>query len=817
MAYTSEIKEQVLKDLASGVSAGKISRTYQISIPTIYNWKNKYLGNLNIIEKTESTEEDKTVESTLEPVNENMKETDENQKSLSQESKPTKEEEVNQTASMLMQEGSLEKALSVLNHPLYKDDADILFKKANILISLAIKDNDIEKAKEAYSICENPNLGGDKRFVDRIRTILDKFPVLKREVFPILKMSLEELMAMPLLELSHQLQRLNRARCLKEVLNICNNFPDQNNSEIIMHKARSLFYLGRKDNDIEKIKESYELCQKIKYKINLNSIIQKIEEQFPNVDWSLYQPAQTEEILNIENPPSHDEFKGMPMPEVNKQLRLLIDAGNLEEVVDIIDDSPYRNNPNVALQKVKALFCLGKKNNDIEKIKDAYRVCLKFESRRRQDFQQHMKKIESAFPEVDWSLCQPQDEEENIRRFPSHDELREMPMPEVNKQLRLLIDAGNLEEVVDIIDDSPYRNNPNIALQKVKALFCLGKKNNDIEKMKEAYRVCLKFESRQDFQQYMKKIESAFPEVDWSLCQPQDEEVPKVSKPLETPKKTTNSLEDNSKRKVVTELLMKIHCDFITTSEIENAEIDAWYKDLLILALTHKKSRENALSLVKKLKGKYCKEEKKVKILNKLLERIKIKRGINFDVNDYIPHLPASFDYQLLDQILEKKALKESREVAKAKSASVKNLQVAKPIPNTTRVCKKPEKRMIVVQGKSVTARYQQLSSSTKEVTFGKTKKLKIKDIFESEISQIGKQLYIQMRDPRNVQKGCEAWDRLEALKEKDADDLEALRSIISLIDRINLKESDFIKTNDQRNGQLLTEAKEREKQKLKK
>jgi len=122
---------------------------------------------------------------------------------------------------------------------------------------------------------------------------------------------------------------------------------------------------------------------------------------------------------------------------------------------------------------------------------------------------------------------------------------------------------------------------------------------------------------------------------------------------------------------------------------------------------------------------------------------------------------------------------------------------------------------MIVIEGKPVTARYQQISQSTQETVSKSGKKLKIKDIFESEILQIGKQLYIQMRNPRNVKSGCEAWDRLENLKEKSAYDLNALRSMISLIERINCQEEDFIKTNNQRNDQLI--AKVEAKQKLKK
>jgi len=55
------------------------------------------------------------------------------------------------------------------------------------------------------------------------------------------------------------------------------------------------------------------------------------------------------------------------------------------------------------------------------------------------------------------------------------------------------------------------------------------------------------------------------------------------------------------------------------------------------------------------------------------------------------------------------------------------------------------------------------------------------------------------MYNPENRMRGMDAWDRLEALKMKSADDIWALNSMINLIDRINLKEPGFIKTNDER------------------
>lgn len=567
MAYTREIREQVLKELKSGVSAGKISRTYQISIPTIYNWKNKYLSDLNFAEETVSKEKDQAVDN----LSKSATEDPEDNKNSRQENETLSVEEIVHKIVSLKQNGSLEEALSMCNHSSYKDHPNILFQKVDILLLIAIRDKDIEKATEAYKMCKVFELE-DERFTGRLYKILSNFPALKIEEFPILKLSIEE----------------------------------------------------------------------------LNS----------------------------------------------------------------------------------------------------------------------------------------------------------MDLSELNKQLRRLVTFGNLEEAINIINTSPYRNNPNIVQQKVKALFILGKKTNDMEKINECYSICLRFRENPHFQYYMGKIKNEFPEIDWSLCEPQENL--KTSEPKPKTKKDCNDL--------VKELLMKIHCDFITASEIETAEIDEWYKDLLMLAFSHKKSRENALVLAKKLKAKYCQDEsnkQKIKILNKLLERIKVKKGISFDVNDYIPYLPAYFDFNLVSQILKEKELKESQEVIE-KPTAVQNLQIAAPVPDSTRLQKKSEKRMIVVEGKPVTARYQQITSSTQGISSEKTKKLKIKDVFEPEIFEIGKLLYVQMQRPRNVKRGSRAWDTLELLKEKSASDEWAVRSMLSLIATLD------IETNWERNNRIIQELEERSNQRMK-
>jgi len=578
MAYTKEIREQVLRDLESGISVGKISRTYQISVPTIYSWKRKYLENPDLTEELASNES-LTEENT------------ENTEISSQENETMTREEVRDKISSLIGDNLLEEALNICNHPLYKDDRYILSKKVDILVRMSAVDQDIEKVMEAYQICRKPGLERDTRFNKTLIELVHKFPNLKSEEFPILNLSPGRLMTTPTPEVVKQVRRLIFFEYWEEALDICNYFSYRNNTNIVVQQVKALFYLGNRDNDLEKIKKCYRLCLSIQGKQNMDVLIQKIKSGYPDVDWSLYQP--------------------------------------------------------------------------------------------------HVKKTTE------------------------------------------------------------------------------------------------------------------------------------VSKTIEASKQLSSNPLDKKQRSIVINLLSKIYCDFITTSEIESAELDDWNKDLLSLAYSHKHSREHAMALAKKLKQKYSEDENKIRILNQLLERIKIKKGINFDIREYNRCLGVSLSFELVSQILKKKALQEEAQ-SQIKPAPVKNLQIVSPV-SQARVDRKPEKRMVVVEGKPVTARYQQSTSSIKGGESQKNKELKIKDVFESEILQIGRQLYLQMGDPRNVKRGCDAWDQLEILKEKSASDADAIIRIVNIISRINLKVPNFIKTNEQRNDRLYQEAEEKkeaeekEKQKFKK
>ena len=158
------------------------------------------------------------------------------------------------------------------------------------------------------------------------------------------------------------------------------------------------------------------------------------------------------------------------------------------------------------------------------------------------------------------------------------------------------------------------------------------------------------------------------------------------------------------------------------------------------------------------------------------------------------------------------KELEEAMKLERQRQENVVVTNEIKPIEKKKQVKEKAPKKIISVVGQRVTARYHHENSSS--TTVNDEQELLIKDVFANEIFELGRQIYIQMYNPENRMRGMDAWDRLEALKMKSADDIWALNSMINLIDRINLKEPGFIKTNDERNVQLIKKAKEKQKSK---
>ncbi|MDE5587161.1 MAG: hypothetical protein K2I72_02170, partial [Bacilli bacterium] len=355
-----------------------------------------------------------------------------------------------------------------------------------------------------------------------------------------------------------------------------------------------------------------------------------------------------------------------------------------------------------------------------------------------------------------------------------------------------------------------------IIRKKLSLLHTLGKKEKNIEFLKEALSIAKSLDMDQAIEKIKIDMENVSEKIKFARVSQQRQETDYA-----------NSAGNFNQSAKIRNLLTKIYTDFIMMEEIETAEINDWDKSILKIAYYDKKSqKQNAISFIKEMKQKYDEFSDYKKTLNLLLERMKSKRNLVFRAAYYENELGVLVDFNLAKQLEYQKAQEErtSQQINKTPVTPsptvvpfrIKNLEVSKSAATV------PEQKIIVSSGTPVTPRYQQLATANSENTksvknvdtsIQKAPDLRIRDVFASEVTEIGSQLCIQMSSDQShsMTESLDALDRFENLIEKSANDISALNDMINLIDRLNYKSPGFIKTNDKRNDKLLREAKQKQ------
>ncbi len=498
------------------------------------------------------------------------------------------------------------------------------------------------------------------------------------------------------------------------------------------------------------------------------------------------------------------------LPEYLKEIAKIRKAGHLEKALQMCNHERYAQNRNLLLQKVIIYTLLGKRDHASEYYVEAYKICLCMLGDETFDIQRE--KIEKEY------LILTGEHIEDTPSFSGQEDASKIA--DIIITIQEFTNNGQLEEALNLCNTTIYKEHLTVLKQKASILYTLGIRQRNLEYLKEA----LSIYKILQLDDYIDKTKKQISDLSHGL---KSEEIAQ----RRTEETNVNPKEYKFK---ITILLTKIYVDFVTIEEIEKENINEWDKTILKIAYYEKhKQKENALSLIKKMKKKYADSPSCLKILNSFLERIKIKRNCIFDTVPYGTELGVNVDFtyaKKLEQMKQEKIEEEERLRQLEKSSvisfpvlspsKISNLEVPKsPIMN-------PKQKIVVSKGTPVTARYQQLvtaeppkakSEENIENRIAKEPNLRIRDVFENEVLEIGGQLCLQISSDKrhSVAESMDALDRFENLINKSASDEGALCRMINLIDRINSQEPGFIKTNDKRNDRLLEEVKQ--KQKLKK
>lgn len=251
------------------------------------------------------------------------------------------------------------------------------------------------------------------------------------------------------------------------------------------------------------------------------------------------------------------------------------------------------------------------------------------------------------------------------------------------------------------------------------------------------------------------------------------------SKQEEDIKDVTNKQEFDENKQNKQDLLTKIYCNAISLNEIELSNIEEFDKVLLTIAFYEKNNKKKGIEFIKNKKLSYEKGLK-LKTLNILLERLMNKKNRIFDPIIYEKYLNCYINYDLIIKIKNEQANAQIVE----KTYIPKKEEFKQPKQDEPIIKQKSNNKIIISQGKRISSRKSIYNNGEKQISVHK-KEILIKDLFEEEITEIGKYIYSTMSNLSLQKKAIEAWDKLECLANQPVSNKDKLRRMISLIDRL--------------------------------
>lgn len=324
---------------------------------------------------------------------------------------------------------------------------------------------------------------------------------------------------------------------------------------------------------------------------------------------------------------------------------------------------------------------------------------------------------------------------------------------------KALINLGKYEEAIKACNEVP--NNANVQERKVIALEKLGR-------IKEAMEICNSEQFKSD-ERFIKKYEE-------------------LSKKYQIGNRHSQGCE----------ILTRIYDNTITKELIEQSELNKYMKTIFLIAYYEKYNKKAGIQFVKEQK-KSTTDGYLLKILNKLYDRLISKKTL-FDISLYSTLTCCEIDFSKVTSQKETKEEKNTIETMPIEKGD--NMEIQIPLKK-----QKKESKIISVQGKKVDHRAS-TTSKTKIINVPQKQEeqnetnILIKDVFDKELLEIGKYIYVQMNS-RRQKDAVKAWDRLESLSYEPITNKKAVEKIIHLI-YVHASYTDSMELNEKKYAKYL-------------
>lgn len=343
-----------------------------------------------------------------------------------------------------------------------------------------------------------------------------------------------------------------------------------------------------------------------------------------------------------------------------------------------------------------------------------------------------------------------------------------------------LVKEKNYEEALKKCEEEYCEKNLNIQSQKIKILYEMGHGDKALEEcnrefcrdnltiLSQKFSILIRFGK---YEEVLNECKEEYCEKNISIrCLKNEALTLKTN--LELSKKRRANVSVNSKKRLDL-FLTQIYYDDIDIEQIKELNIDNCEKIILQIAYYEKHNKALGIRFVKSVKQNFEWTEEQRKIINRLSERLLIKKTIIFDIQLYCEILKCSidFNYKVSSEKNEEKLLFNEHSKPKVESPTL----VEKKIP------KKEPRKMVGQEGKRLNRYTNNQNHST--VVSNVIQEVLLKDIFAREIFEIQKYIYLQMNGGTKSKNAIQAWDNFENLINKKVDDQNAYDRLLHIID----------------------------------
>ena len=359
--------------------------------------------------------------------------------------------------------------------------------------------------------------------------------------------------------------------------------------------------------------------------------------------------------------------------------------------------------------------------------------------------------------------------------------MKKNDIPEISKEIYLLMKRKEFDAAIRLCNE--YPDNSNIQSQHIKILL-------KQQKYEEALKICNLpiFQNNYIIQREKVRIlmqSKRYNEASSVIKNPafkNNKEAQKLAQEI-----SMYSVTDEQ-NKIIGEVYTRIYLDTITLDEINNSDIEEFKKLILKILYHEKRKLPSILKEIKAAKKQYADDKEKVKILNEFQIKFESKKFMYLNYSIYTSILGTT----LCDEMIEKHNNEKQYEFKQTKKVVVEQIKPVKKVEikefkqankvvvekiKETEIVRKPKEKN-KVHSNSTT----QVKKEKKPINL---ENVKIKDVFDNEVFEIQKYLYVQMNLDQ-TRKTADLWDRFSVLIDKSVSDYSALSRFVQIATIIN-------------------------------